>query len=282
MQKYKDKYIYVFVLLVLGLFKLAQNLSDYPIEWLYSILPEINNGSLDMFLQQLVADLFVAIVMFVVLLITKRGKLLTKKGIGFFKSFPLAAYPLIYSVVVLVTQVYVSFTEGYPLNSPLIIIIYVLCMFMVGLSEELCTRAIVAESLLEHYGTNKKGIYVSAIVSGVLFGLLHLFNLNVQEPMSVIVQTILAAVGGITYAAIYFRSGNIWILVFVHMLNDIAAGTTYGIFNAGDMAEAMASTTGDGALYGLVLAIPEIFVIIHLLRDQKLHEVKENWHEIKD
>lgn len=282
MQKYKDKYIYVFVLLVLGLFKLAQNLSDYPIEWLYSILPEINNGSLDMFLQQLVADLFVAIVMFVVLLITKRGKLLTKKGIGFFKSFPLAAYPLIYSVVVLVTQVYVSFTEGYPLNSPSIIIIYVLCMFMVGLSEELCTRAIVAESLLEHYGTNKKGIYVSAIVSGVLFGLLHLFNLNVQEPMSVIVQTILAAVGGITYAAIYFRSGNIWILVFVHMLNDIASGTTYGIFNAGDMAEAMASTTGDGALYGLVLAIPEIFVIIHLLRDQKLHEVKENWHEIKD
>lgn len=282
MQKYKDKYIYVFVLLVLGLFKLAQNLSDYPIEWLYSILPEINNGSLDMFLQQLVADLFVAIVMFVVLLITKRGKLLTKKGIGFFKSFPLAAYPLIYSVVVLVTQVYVSFTEGYPLNSPSIIIIYVLCMFMVGLSEELCTRAIVAESLLEHYGTNKKGIYVSAIVSGVLFGLLHLFNLNVQEPMSVIVQSILAAVGGITYAAIYFRSGNIWILVFVHMLNDIASGTTYGIFNAGDMAEAMASTTGDGALYGLVLAIPEIFVIIHLLRDQKLHEVKENWYEIKD
>ena len=187
-----------------------------------------------------------------------------------------------FSLFCLAFQSYSAISGKAPLNDVTTILIFILCMFMVGLSEELCTRTIIAETLLEHYGTSKKGIYLAAIVSGILFGLLHLFNLSSQDTLGTIVQVFAAGAGGITYAAIYFRTGNIWILVFVHMLNDIGTGAFYGLFNNGTLTSALESDSGGSALYGLVLVIPEIIATIYLLRDAKIHEVKESWPEIKD
>ncbi len=282
MTKFKEKYVYLFVLIVLGLFKLGQEISDYPIIWLSNILPKFTSESAELYFQQLIADLVVVIIMLIVLAITKKMGLLTKKGKGFFKGLPVAIYPICFSLFCLASQTYTALSEKAPLQDMTTILIFILCMFMVGLSEELCTRAIVSESLLEHYGTNKKGIYLAAIVSGILFGLLHLFNLTSQDTLGTIVQVFAAGAGGITYAAIYFRTGNIWITVFIHMLNDIGTGAYYGLFNNGNLTTALSDDTGGSPLYGLVLVIPEIIVTIYLLRDAKLPEVKQNWPEIKD
>ncbi len=282
MTKFKEKYVYLFVLIVLGLFKLGQEISDYPIIWLSNILPKFTSESAELYFQQLIADLVVVIIMLIVLAITKKMGLLTKKGKGFFKGLPVAIYPICFSLFCLASQTYTALSEKAPLQDMTTILIFILCMFMVGLSEELCTRAIVSESLLEHYGTNKKGIYLAAIVSGILFGLLHLFNLTSQDTLGTIVQVFAAGAGGITYAAIYFRTGNIWITVFIHMLNDIGTGAYYGLFNNGNLTSALSDDNGGSPLYGLVLVIPEIIVTIYLLRDAKLPEVKQNWPEIKD
>ncbi len=282
MTKFKEKYVYLFVLIVLGLFKLGQEISDYPIIWLSNILPKFTSESAELYFQQLIADLVVVIIMLIVLAITKKMGLLTKKGKGFFKGLPVAIYPICFSLFCLASQTYTALSEKAPLQDMTTILIFILCMFMVGLSEELCTRAIVSESLLEHYGTNKKGIYLAAIVSGILFGLLHLFNLTSQDTLGTIVQVFAAGAGGITYAAIYFRTGNIWITVFIHMLNDIGTGAYYGLFNNGNLTSALSDDSGGSPLYGLVLVIPEIIVTIYLLRDAKLPEVKQNWPEIKD
>ncbi len=282
MTKFRDKYIYLFVLIVLGLFKLGQEISDYPIIWLSNILPKFTSESAELYFQQLIADLVVVIIMLIVLAITKKMGLLTKKGKGFFKGLPVAIYPICFSLFCLAFQTYSALSEKAPLQDMTTILIFILCMFMVGLSEELCTRAIISESLLEHYGTNKKGVYLAAIVSGILFGLLHLFNLTSQDTLGTIVQVFAAGAGGITYAAIYFRTGNIWITVFIHMLNDIGTGAYYGLFNNGNLTSALSDDSGGSPLYGLVLVIPEIIVTIYLLRDAKLPEVKQNWPEIKD
>ena len=66
------------------------------------------------------------------------------------------------------------------------------------------------------------------------------------------------------------------------MLNDIGNGAYYGLFNSGSVMDGLTSDTGGSPLYGLVLVIPEIIVTLYLLRDAKLHEVKENWPDIKD
>ncbi len=281
-EKVRNKYIYLFCIVVLGLFKLGQEISDYPIIWLSKLLSKFTSESAELYFQQLIADLVASIFMLVVLIVTKKFNLLGKKGKGFIKGMLLATWPICFSLLALAMQTHMAISEGNPLNDTTTIILFIICMFMVGLSEELCTRAIIAESLLEHYGTNKKGIYKACIVSGILFGLLHLFNLGYEDTLSVIVQVFAAGAGGITYAAIYFRSGNIWIPIFIHMLNDIGTGAYYGLFNSGSVMDGLTSDTGGSPLYGLVLVIPEIIVTLYLLRDAKLHEVRENWHEIKD
>ena len=176
LKKIRDKYIYIFCIIVLGLFKLGQEVSDYPIICLSNILPKFPSNSAELYFQQLIADLVVVVFMLIVLIITNKFNLLSKKGKGFIKDMPLAIWPICFSFLAFAMQSYIAISEGNPLNDSTTILLFIICMFMVGLSEELCTRAIIAESLLEHYGTNKKGIYEACIVSGILFGLLHFFN----------------------------------------------------------------------------------------------------------
>ena len=104
---------------------------------------------------------------------------------------------------------FAAIKEGMSINNIGNIIIFLVCMFLVGLAEELSCRALITESLLEHFGTSKKGVWKAAIISGVIFGLMHLFNFEMQFPLSTIIQAIMAGVSDIMLAAIYFRCGNI-------------------------------------------------------------------------
>ncbi len=280
LQKIREKYVWFYAILVLILFKVAQDLSDFPISFVFEhgIYPE--NETAQVFYGQAIADFVVVLVMLLVLWRTKKLKLLVKRGIGFFKGLPLAVYPICFSLFALIGSSFIALGKNAEMASINDIGIFVLCMFMIGLSEELCTRVIIAQSFLEHYGTDSKGVWKSAIFSGILFGCLHLVNLEVKEPMDVIMQCIAAGIGGITYAAIYFRTGNYWILVFVHALNDFGTSAMFGLFTYGNIVETFSSVQASDWL-GLLINIPEILVILFLLRKKKIGQVKKAWPEIK-
>ncbi len=276
-RKLREKNVWVYAIIILAIFKLGQELSDAPLQFLYNegIFP--TDESAQLFFGQFIADMIVTILMLFMLWRTQKLGLLKKKGTGFLRGLKVASYPIGFSLVVGTFVVFVANTEKLKVNSIGNILIYVLCMLFVGLSEELCSRAIIAQSFLEHCGTNKNGIWKATILSGILFGCLHLFNLEVANPLGVIVQCIVAGLAGITYAAIYFRTGNIWILVFIHTLNDLATGAMYGFFNSGNMLDSMSADSGGSPLFGLIMAIPEVITFIYLLRDKKIDEIKNVW-----
>ena len=277
LRKIREKNVWFYAIITLAIFKLGQELSDAPLMFLYNkgIFP--TDESTQLFFGQFIADLIVTILMLLILWRTQKLGLLKKKGTGFLRGLKVAAYPIGFSLVVVAFVIIAANTEKLKINSIGHILIYILCMFFVGLSEELCSRTIIAQSFLEHCGTNKNGIWKAAILSGFLFGCLHLFNLEVANPLGVIVQCIVAGLAGITYAAIYFRTGNIWILVFIHTLNDLATGAMYGFFNGGNMLDSMSVDSGGSPLFGLIMAIPEVITFIYLLRDEKIDEIKNVW-----
>lgn len=276
-RKLREKNVWIYAIITLAIFKLGQEISDVPLEFLYEkgIFP--TDESAQLFFGQFVADLIVTLLMLILLWRTQKLGLLKKKGTGFFKGLKVAAYPIGFSIMVFTFVLFAAHTEKLKVNSIGNILIYVLCMLFVGLSEELCSRMIIAQSFVEHCGINKTGIWKAAILSGFLFGCLHLFNLEVANPLGVIVQCIVAGAAGVTYAAIYFRTGNIWILVFVHTLNDLATGAMYGFFNSGNMLDSMSAESGGSPLFGLIMAIPEVITFIYLLRDKKIDEIKNVW-----
>ncbi len=282
LSKFKEKYVYIYAICIALLFKASQKLSTYPEKLLEKTSLYPSDETAKFFFSMVITDLIVAIVMLLLLWATNRLYLLKKKGTGFIKGLSIGAYQIVFSSLIMAFMILASINQGLELNNAFNIIVFILCMSLVGISEELCCRALIAQSLLEHCGTSKKALWKAAIISGVIFGLLHLFNMKSQNPISTIAQAIMASATGIMYAAIYFRSGNIWTLVFLHALNDIAAASAFGLFSGMDLLSAFQAKSDGSVFQILILAIPEILVAVYLLRDKKLNETQTIWSEIED
>ena len=236
-------------------------------------------------------DGFVAVVAILILLITDRLIILKKRGVGFIKGLAVGALPLsLYTVGIIAFILAFAFTDPetireqtdmditpiFDMASVVIIISY----FFVGFAEEFTLRGIVSQTLLEHFGTSKKGIWIAAIVSGAMFGLIHVNNLFVADPMFVFGQVFSAAGGGILYAAIYFRTGNIWIVVLAHALNDILASSVTWLTDI-DLTSVLSAVSGPSVVPYIMLVV-DIAISLFLLRNKKIGEVAQSWPEFSE
>ncbi len=236
-------------------------------------------------------DGFVAVVAILILFITDRLIILKKRGVGFIKGLAVGALPLsLYTVGIIAFILAFAFTDPetireqtdmditpiFDMASVVIIISY----FFVGFAEEFTLRGIVSQTLLEHFGTSKKGIWIAAIVSGAMFGLIHVNNLFVADPMFVFGQVFSAAGGGILYAAIYFRTGNIWIVVLAHALNDILASSVTWLTDI-DLTSVLSAVSGPSVVPYIMLVV-DFAISLFLLRNKKIGEVAQSWPEFSE
>lgn len=286
LEKLRQKNVYIYVILVLLIFKVVQNLAVYPSVLLYKAgLYPTDEAGMTCF-AAIVMEVVTSIVMILILWRTNKLALFKKKGKGFLRSLPLGGYQLTFVVLSFVALVGHIMQDGAQFQTGINILLFIISMMLVGLAEELCCRAIVAESLLENYGTSKKGVWSAVIVSGMLFGLLHLTNLTTGQLIPVLIQTISACASGMLFAAIYFRSGNIWVTILIHGLYDIGTSASSGILQGDSLASMLTNdgSLGVGALLVVLLAgtIPPLLVSIFLLRNKKIGEVKTYWPEIKE
>ncbi len=160
------------------------------------------------------------------------------------------------------------------------VVAFVLYYLLVGLGEETLGRAVVAETLLERFGLERRGILAACGLSGLIFGLMHLVNLAFSPAASVVAQVVSATFAGILLAAIYFRSGNIWATVVLHALYDMA-GSVSSLLQTSSAATA---APVDAALaQTLSLVMPMAFglligcIALFLLRKSKIAQVQEAW-----
>lgn len=71
---------------------------------------------------------------------------------------------------------------------------------------------------------NKNVITAVLIVTSLMFGLTHSANMLVgADPVQTLMQVIYATALGLTFAAIYLRTGNIWITIFIHTFTDFVS-----------------------------------------------------------
>ena len=148
-------------------------------------------------------------------------------------------------------------------------------MAMVGVAEEFLFRGVVAETLLEHFGTSRTGVWKACLLSGVLFGAAHLTNILGSAVFGVLMQCVFAASLGTLFAAVYFRTGNIWVTVFLHGAMDITSMLIGGLYGTTTVAEAVSGYDASMLLSVLLYLIPTAF----LLRKKKLPEVQLYWHQ---
>lgn len=204
------------------------------------------------------------------LLLTRTGRLdlLRRRGCGFLNGLLVGMYPLFF----IGYTFFGTLAFGRP-DTPLLplprILTFLLNMIFVGVAEELVFRGIIAQTLLERYGTARAGVWKACLVSGVLFGAAHLSNLLGSAPFGVLMQCVFAGSLGVLFAAIYFRTGNLWVLVFLHGAQDAASLLAGGLYGTENMSTAVSSYDSTMLLSVLVYLIPTFF----LLRKKKIGEV---------
>ena len=206
-----------------------------------------------------------------VLLLKRTGKaqLLRKRGCGFFNGLLVGMYPLALLAYTLYTKILFGLPEDGTLLPLWRILSFLANMILVGIAEEFLFRGVIAETLLEHFGTSRGGIWKACLLSGVFFGAAHLTNLFASEPFGVLMQCVFAASLGVLFAAIYFRTGNIWVTVFLHAAMDITSMLAGGLYGTETVADSVSQYDATMLLSVLVYLIPTIF----LLRKKKIGEV---------
>ena len=147
--------------------------------------------------------------------------------------------------------------------------IFIAAMFLTGLTEELYFRGLVSNLFLEKFGRNRYGVWSAVICSGMIFGLMHLGNLFAADPGGVLIQTFAAAAMGMALTAIYYKTRNIWVVIFLHAFNDFCAL----IISACISGVSMAGIIGSYSPLQFISAAPYIIVTIILLRDNEMNRI---------
>ena len=147
----------------------------------------------------------------------------------------------------------------------------------VGIREECVFRGVIQNIIAKKYANSVKGIWLTVIVGGLIFGLCHLQNLFAGvDLLPVLVQVVTTSVSGICLSAVYLRSGSLLALIFIHSLTDLASLSKTVFFAGLSDVEAINQqlTMSWGAVITWVILIA---VAIFLLRPSKCKQIYESF-----
>lgn len=152
-------------------------------------------------------------------------------------------------------------------NLVLMFILVLIQSILIGIAEETIFRGIIMNCLYDCFGGNSlKAMYLAVFISSILFGCTHLTNLfKGAELIGVISQIVGATGAGCLLAAIYFRSKNLWVVIFFHSLQDFA-GFVQGGMLVGKSATDIVSTYTPLAF---IIPVIEVLIALFLLRKKK-------------
>src|SRR5699024_1947492 len=110
----------------------------------------------------------------------------------------------------------------------------------------------------------------AVVLSGVLFGAGHMVNLLGSATLGVLIQCCITMALGMLYGAIYFRTGNLWVVVFLHMFQDVAALIQSGVYDGvGGVSEVVSTYDPSMLISVLIYLVPTVF----LLRKTRIPEI---------
>jgi CAAX amino terminal protease family. len=146
--------------------------------------------------------------------------------------------------------------------------LFLVLMLLIGIFEEILCRGILLELMLRKWGNTRKGIFLSAFMSSLVFGFAHLVNLIGAADMLIatIAQVLYATLFGVFFAAVYLCSQNIWVVVLLHAVYD-----GFAMIVEARMPVVSPDTTAPGlAVLSVVIFIPLCLYGVFLMRKANL------------
>ena len=236
--------VFITIHMFLGKF-LSNNIMNYP------------------FGKDLIGEAILAVLVFIVMLLWKNSYVFTQKHESLGKSLKYGAYYLILGGFFLI---FIGIFSGGLSNWHGVINLLIFC-FLIGMYEEFLCRGWLLNEFLERYGDSSKGVWLSIIASGVIFGLLHTINIYTggMSISGAIVQVLSAAASGIVFGVIYYKTKNIWSVVLLHAFWDFSLLlSTNSVVKS--FTPSVELNTILSLVFGILLAIVELCVIIPYIK----------------
>lgn len=188
-----------------------------------------------------------------------------------FKSAIILISPLIIFIIGNLLDSNLAISSGYAL------IIAIISGIAPGIFEEIIFRGVVISYLMKFFKNSKSIIWI-LIVSALIFGIVHLFNVFAGAPLdTTLFQFFYTFAVGIILGAVYLRTGNLWAPIIIHSIVDIIAfisstTSSIGVLQAGLVLD----ITNIIFLIGSIIAI---ILGIYYIRSDKHNEILVLWEE---
>ena len=150
---------------------------------------------------------------------------------------------------------------------PGLIILFILLNLSIGFAEEVMARGVVLNLLLRKWGDSRQGVYGAVLVSALLFGAAHLFNLITGHlpPLAALTQIGYSIAFGVVFAACFLRNNSIWPVIIMHAAVDFAGGLRH-IRVGGANQTPVANNTIEAAITALIISVPLLLYGLFILR----------------
>ena len=269
-KKWEEKFPILFSIAVLVLFDVVTGV----IGWIIAGLVTIDGY----YLQLAASELLGAIAAAVLLILSGRGKTVFKSRKGFFKSLFVGMYEIVLIALAFFGVVAQNLSESLePIGN---IVIFTVCMLLVGIAEEVLFRGLITDCILEKYGRDRKGVILAVAVSGLIFGSAHLINIFLEDTTlaGVFIQVCQTAILGMFFGAVYMRTHNIFAVIFLHAAMDFVTLSASGLWGSGTVESTIGELGAMNLISVLVYLIPTIFI----MRFSKLDEYLAERDNIKE
>ena len=195
------------------------------------------------------------------------------KSEKFFKGLRVGLFLLIFELIILLAQLLNSTMNESLTWKPWYLIIYGVVMVVgIAVREEAIFRVTIQNILAKRYASSVGGVWFVAIISAVIFGLIHAFNIFVGvDPVSALIQALVNVCVGMLFSAIYLRCANVWVLMLLHAVTDTAGLFNSLFFTNVTIADDMSGITWQT----FILAAVMLAIAAFLLRPSKCREILE-------
>lgn len=225
-------------------------------------------------------ELALLIFVLIMMKVTGQIRVLRAPRGTFFRGLFTGGFMIVMAVFAIISAI-ISRMDSLAFRGKGTILFSTVLFIFTGMAEEFMFRGITADVVLRRGFGAVRGedvaeitpgrVWEAVFVSGLLFGLMHGLNLLTAPTLGVIVQMISAVLLGMVIAAIYCRSGNIWVVAAIHAFNDIAAGFPTLVLRSD--GGGISGIIGSYGLTHLLSLIPYAVVLIVILRPGKMKEI---------
>ena len=212
----------------------------------------------------------------VLLMLYKNRYIFTQKRESFFKGFKYIIPEFIIATIFLIISIMTISSSSMPINVLSIVNLLIYCLF-IGIVEEFLCRGWLLNEFLERFSKNKKEIILSIIFSSFVFGVIHFLNLGTgQNLIETCIQVVNAGVAGIFLALVYYKTKNIWLVVFSHFYWDfsITLMEHNQLVDCYNESAASTRTVLASIVSGVIIIIGYLIMCYWLYRKTDLYEKK--------